>query len=141
MWRNPQGGLQRAVSKIRGSISQIRSLHARRYPNIAIEVEVGNGVGPTWSYRLELTQSNQRVPMVVREIVKRDDVVVLQRPGANDKADASRQTQTRLEQVNANKGFRELADFFAQVRYLHLVPQLVREPDRSKGVSKDPFRG
>ena len=30
---DPQGGLQRALSKPRGSISQIRSLHARRYPN------------------------------------------------------------------------------------------------------------
>ncbi|HQZ15334.1 MAG TPA: AAA family ATPase [Vicinamibacteria bacterium] len=138
---DPQGGLQRAVSKVRGSISQIRSLHARRYPNVAIEVEVGNGGGDAWSYRLELTQSNQRVPMVAREIVKRGDSIVLQRPDADDRADSSRQTQTHLEQVNANKGFRELADFFAQVRYLHLVPQLVREPDRSKGLSKDPFGG
>lgn len=138
---DPQGGLQRAVSKIRGSISQIRSLHARRYPNVAVEVEVGNGAGPAWSYRLELTQNNQRVPIVAKEIVKRGNVIVLQRPDSDDEADASRQTQTHLEQVNANKGFREIAEFFAQVRYLHLVPQLVREPDRSKGVSKDPFGG
>jgi recombinational DNA repair ATPase RecF len=40
---DPQGGLQRAVVKLRGSVSQIRSLHARRYPTVAIEVEVGDG--------------------------------------------------------------------------------------------------
>ena len=37
---DPQGGLQRAVQSRHG-VSQIRSLHARRYPNVAIEVEVG----------------------------------------------------------------------------------------------------
>lgn len=137
----PQGGLQRAVSKIRRSISQIRSLHARRYSNVVVEVEVGNGSGAAWSYRLELTQNNQRVPIVAREIVKQGNKIVLERPDPGDKADASRQTQTHLEQVNANKEFRELAEFFSQVRYLHLVPQLVREPDRSKGLSKDPFGG
>ena len=136
----PQGGLQRAV-KLRGSVSQIRSLHARRYPTVAIEVEVGDNDSERWTYRLELTQNNQRVPIVAREIVRRGDTVVLERPDKDDKADSSRQTQTHLEQVNANKQFRELAELFAAVRYLHLVPQLVREPDRSKGLSKDPFGG
>jgi predicted ATPase len=50
-------------------------------------------------------------------------------------------TQTWLEQVNVNKEFRELADAFSSVRYLHLVPQLVREPDRSVGRVNDPFGG
>lgn len=138
---DPQGGLQRAVVKLRGSVSQIRSLHARRYPTVAIEVAVGNGDSDQWTYRLELTQNNQRVPTVAREVVRRGNVVVLDRPDKDDKSDPSRQTQTHLEQVNANKQFRELAELFAAVRYLHLVPQLVREPDRSKGLSKDPFGG
>ena len=137
---DPQGGLQRAVQSRHG-VSQIRSLHARRYPNVAIEVEVGEGDTKPWTYRLELTQNNQRVPIVAREVVRRGDDTVLERPDKDDKADINRQTQTHLEQVNANKKFRELAEFFAQVRYLHLVPQLVREPDRSKGLSRDPFGG
>jgi len=137
---DPQGGLHRAVQSRQG-VSQIRSLHARRYPTVAIEVEVGDGDSGRWTYRLELTQNNQRVPIVAREVVRRGDDTVLERPDKDDKADISRQTQTHLEQVNANKKFRELAEFFAQVRYLHLVPQLVREPDRSKGLSRDPFGG
>ena len=137
---DPQGGLQRAVQSRHG-VSQIRSLHARRYPNVAIEVEVGEGDTKPWTYRLELTQNNQRVPIVAREVVRRGDDTVLERPDKDDKADINRQTQTHLEQVNANKKFRELAEFLAQVRYLHLVPQLVREPDRSKGLSRDPFGG
>ena len=31
--------------------------------------------------------------------------------------------------------------FFSSIRYLHLVPQFVREPDRSVGRSNDPFGG
>lgn len=31
--------------------------------------------------------------------------------------------------------------FFGSIRYLHLVPQLVREPDRSVGRTNDPFGG
>jgi len=34
-----------------------------------------------------------------------------------------------------------VAEAFAEIRYLHLVPQLVREPDRSVGRVKDPFGG
>jgi predicted ATPase len=46
-----------------------------------------------------------------------------------------------LEQVNANKHFRELAEFFADVRYLHIVPQLIRDPERSVGRRGDPYGG
>ena len=34
-----------------------------------------------------------------------------------------------------------MADFFTSIRYLHIVPQLVREPDRSVGRRNDPFGG
>jgi len=52
-----------------------------------------------------------------------------------------RLTQTYLEQVQANQDFRELVRFFGSVRYLHIVPQLVREPDRSVGRQNDPYGG
>lgn len=58
-----------------------------------------------------------------------------------DRDDPARLSQTYLEQVNVNRPFRDLAAFFASVRYLHIVPQLVREPDRSVGRSDDPFGG
>ena len=50
-------------------------------------------------------------------------------------------TQTLLQQVAANKPFRPVAEALSQIRYLHLVPQLVREPDRSVGRVHDPFGG
>jgi predicted ATPase len=66
---------------------------------------------------------------------------LLVRPDDKDRSDPERLTQTYLEQVNVNKEFREIADFFSSVRYLHVVPQLVREPDRSVGRKNDPFGG
>jgi predicted ATPase len=137
---DPQGGLQRAVGTRHG-VSQIRSLHARRYPNVAVEVEMDLDQHETWNYRLEFNQTNQRVPVVEREIVRRGERVLRQRPDVDDEQDPKRRIQTHLEQLNANKEFRDLAGFFAQVRYLHLVPQLVREPERSVGRFRDPFGG
>jgi predicted ATPase len=46
-----------------------------------------------------------------------------------------------LEQVNVNREYRELADFLSSISYLHIVPQLVREPDRSVGRRNDPYGG
>jgi len=43
--------------------------------------------------------------------------------------------------VNVNQPFCDLATFFASIRYLHIVPQFVREPDRSVGRANDPFGG
>lgn len=135
---DPQGGFQRAIELRRG-VSQIRSLHARRG---SVVIEVGVELeGEDWSYRIEFAQDNQRRPLVQREIVLHQDRIVLSRPDSEDQLDVSRLTQTHLEQVNANKEFRVLQEFFAKVRYLHIVPQLVREPERSVGRSKDPFGG
>ena len=112
---DPQGGFQRAV-QTRHGVSQLRSLHARRYPNVAIDVKVDLDDDQPWTYRLELTQDNQRRPLVKKELVLHGDRVILTRPDADDKADASRLTQTYLEQVIANKPFRQLQDFFSKVR-------------------------
>jgi predicted ATPase len=135
---DPQGGLQRAI-QVRRGVSQIRSLHARRG---SVVVEVGVDLdGSDWSYRIEFSQDNQRRPLIHKEVVRRGGTLVLDRPDDEDCNDESRLTQTHLEQVSANKPFRELQEFFARVRYLHIVPQLVREPERSAGRSRDPFGG
>ncbi|WNG43542.1 AAA family ATPase [Archangium minus] len=135
-----QGGFQRAVSERQG-VSRIRSLAARVDPNVLIEVDMLSAEGESWSYLLEFNQDTQRRPIVRREIVRRGDEVVLERPDKEDRSDRSRLTQTHLEQVNANKRFRALAEFFSQIRYLHIVPQLVREPERSVGHKRDPYGG
>ncbi|WP_434385523.1 AAA family ATPase [Melittangium boletus] len=136
-----QGGFQRAVSTSRRGVSQIRSLHARRNPVVAIEVAVQLSAPKPWTYRLEFGQDNQSRPVVKAERVTYGKKVLLSRPDKKDIDDPELLTQTHLEQVNTNREFRQLADFFAQVRYLHLVPQLVREPDRSTGRANDPFGG
>jgi len=77
--------------------------------------------------------------VVRRERVEHGKEILLDRPTEEDKKDPERLTQTYLEQVNVNQSFRKLAVFFSSVRYLHIVPQLVREPDRSVGRANDPF--
>lgn len=139
---DPQGGGFLAAVTKRGGVSQIRSLHARRNPNVVVDVTLDlNGDHGVWRYRLEFMQDNQRVPLVSKEQVWRGRTQILNRPDPEDKLDPSRLTQTYLQQVNANKDFRPIAEALGQIRYLHLVPQLVREPDRSVGKVRDPFGG
>ena len=134
---DPEGGFQRAV-KSRGGVTQLRCLHARRYPNIAIEVSLQLDE-IDWVYRLEFAQDNQRRPLVKKEEVERSGRVILSRPDDADESDPSRLTQTHLEQVNANQKFRVIAEFLARIRYLHVVPQLIRESDRIVSQYQDPY--
>lgn len=138
---DPQAGFQRAIQQVRRGVSQIRSLHARRQSHVGIEVEVELADGKPWTYRLEFTQDNQRRAIIQKERVKWGAKVLLDRPDQADIEDQSRLTQTALEQVNVNKPFRGLQEFFAKVRYLHIVPQLVRDPNRSVGITGDPYGG
>jgi predicted ATPase len=135
------GGFREAVSR-RGGVSAIRCLAARRYPNVRVHVVVDAAEdSPQWEYDLRFNQDNLRRPIVREEKVFRDGGTVLDRPNDEDRSDPERLTQTHLEQVNVNRDFREIVTFFQSVRYLHIVPQLVREPDRSVGRIHDPFGG
>jgi predicted ATPase len=117
-------------------------LAARRYPDVEIAVTLQTDDGEaTWHYEIAFYQDNQRRAFVRSEKVRFNDKVLLDRPRPQDKEDPQQLTQTHLEQVNVNKDFRDVATFFATIRYLHIVPQLVREPDRSVGRVNDPFGG
>lgn len=138
---SPGGGFREAIRR-RGGVSAIRCLAARRYSDITVRVVVeGTESTPKWEYKLKFGQDNQRRPLVKEETVLRDGTAVLERPNDDDQRDPERLTQTFIEQVNVNREFRELVGFFDSVRYLHIVPQLVREPDRSVGRPQDPFGG
>jgi predicted ATPase len=101
-------------------------------------VWVGDDEAPErWRYRLAIGAG----PTVAQERVERNGRALLERPAPEDERDAARLRQTHLEQVNVNREFRELAEFFLSIRYLHIVPQLVREPERSVGKHHDPFGG
>lgn len=135
------GGFQEAVER-RGGVSRIRALSARRYPEIRIDVAIGAvGAEPVWRYELGFSQDNRQIPRVAIERVTHHGTKLIERPDDEDRRDAARLTQTYLEQVNVNRDYRDLADFLNTIGYLHIVPQLVREPDRSVGRRNDPFGG
>ena len=136
---SPGGGLAQAVAR-RGGVSATRCLAARRHPDIEIEAEIEQE-GSRWRYRLAFYQDSQRRPLLRSERVTRDRKAIVSRPDGNDRRDEARLTQTYLEQINANRRFRDLATFFASIRYLHIVPQLVRESDRTPGRANDPYGG
>ncbi|MCU0866781.1 MAG: AAA family ATPase [Planctomycetes bacterium] len=132
------GGLQAAVgSERRQGMSQIRSLHARTKSDVVIEIEVGTETAE-WRYRLEMN-ADKKAARVVREVVHRDGKVLLTRPLPNDVDDPALLAQTHLEQLSANANFRPLAEFLARITYLHLVPQLLRDPQRFELVGGDPL--
>ena len=139
------GGLQAAIAQ-RDGISKVRCLHARRDPEVEIDIELSHELDqatPTWRYVLAFKPEGkgaQRL-LVSREQVWKDGVQLLNRPDKNDALDALLLTQTHLEQIQANQQFRELADFLSDITYLHLVPQLLRFGEKIGGqrLADDPF--
>jgi len=134
------GGFEKAVSD-RGGVSRLRSLAARRHPEIVIDVSIEDDDNETWRYRLAIVQDNQRRPTLTEEKVWKSDKLLLARPDERDTADKELLRQTHLEQINSNRQFRAIADFFNTIRYYHIVPQLIREPERSVGRKFDPYGG
>jgi predicted ATPase len=134
------GGFEEAITR-RGGVSKLRSLAARRYPDVVVGVALGDPeqVQPEWEYEIAFTQDNRQRPFIKRETVKNRGQKILERPNSEDTADDERLHQTYIEQVNVNREFRPLADFLRTVRYVHLVPQLVRESERYIAKGQDPF--
>jgi predicted ATPase len=125
------GGFTEAVTR-RGGVSRLRCLFARQHPNIEICVEMlidGNRV----AYELHFSQDNNSNPVIKCERVDKNGANLFVRPTEEDRDDPKRLTQTFLEQMNVNKEYREIADFLDSVYYYHIVPQLIRDPDRYVG--------
>ncbi len=152
---NPTGGgLQHAFS-IRNGMQKVRSLAARKSPQIelsflfqeSLQSESSSG---DWRYDLsiDLEKEGKWRPKVMKEEVCRGDDILLSRgekgrgigvkTGEEDREEL---TVTFLEQVNMNKEFRCIAEFFQDVLYLHLVPQLLKYSDElsPKRIESDPF--
>ena len=135
------GGFGEAVRK-RGGVSSLRCLAARRDPDISVQVRIGSDKDVSlWEYELRFSQDSLRRPVIKKERIARHGSVIVDRPNQDDKKDPERLRQTYLQQVNVNREFREVVDFFSSVRYLHIIPQLIREPDRSVGRKNDPYGG
>lgn len=148
------GGLGAAIQQIRGGLGKVRSLYARLNSDIEIEAIVKSESGRGWRYKLVFHQAtaaeaNGKIqskkllgrgipPAVVKELVfeiQEDGTEIprLERPDENDKKDPQGLKQTAIGQLRANETFRELSEFFGEIQYLHMVPQLVKE-----GVSPNP---
>lgn len=139
------GGLQTAIVE-RGGISKVRCLHARRDPEVELDVELCRDLDqstPTWRYILAFKPEGRGAQRlrVSREQVWHDGQLILNRPNDIDHADALLLTQTHLEQIQTNQPFRELAEFLGGITYLHLVPQLLRFGEKIGGsrLTDDPF--
>jgi predicted ATPase len=139
----PKGGGFRQAVEARGGVSAIRCLAARRYPDIVVEIEIqeDSGKDGVWKYRLSFNQDNNSRPLIKEELVEYNNEIRLQRPDEYDNADPMRLTQTALEQITANKGFRPIVTFLQSISYQHLLPQVIRDPlGFSPGqIDNDPF--
>lgn len=132
------GGLEKAVSD-RGGISRLRSLAARRHPEIVIDVLIEENDEIAWRYRIGIVQDNNARPFLKEERVWKSNELILERPDKYDRNDKELLRQTHLEQINSNRAFREISEFFNTIQYYHIVPQLIRDPERSMGRKFDPF--
>ncbi len=124
---SPGGGLQRACDE-RGGVSKIRCLAARQDPDVGLTVDLSEGKDSLWRYEIKFNQQprGNRLPILRREVVSKEGKVIFERPNQDDEQDPLRLTQTALEQINLNSSFREMAQFFEKIFYLHLVPQVIR---------------
>ena len=128
------GGLQEAVM-LRGGVSKIRCLAARNKTDVEIEVIIADDSGvPNWKYAIGFTQKGGGIAELVAELQYekvvdiRQDKVLINRPDESDNSDPELLKYTRLEQPSTNKDFREIADFLKDIQYLHVLPQLLRDP-------------
>lgn len=142
------GGLQSAVDD-RGGIVKVRCLHARNDTEVLIDVYLsddgddGDEGGGSWRYVLGFKPEGkgaQRI-LVSREQVWEGEQRIINRPDDDDVRDRALLTQTGLEQIAANARFRKLAEFFGNITYLHLVPQLLKFSEQIGGnrLENDPF--
>lgn len=134
-----RSGLAAAVNR-HGGLGAIKSLYAHgpQAASIEVEVDLGEGERP-WGYALELGPGTDGRCRIARETIRHGQSPRLDRPDANDRSDPELLTQTHLEQVAVNREYRPLVEFLRSVQYRHIVPQIVREPEKPQNGEDDPF--
>jgi hypothetical protein len=86
------GGFEEAITR-RGGVSKLRSLAARRYPDVVVGVALGDPAQeeqPEWEYEIAFTQDNRQRPIIKREMVKNRGQKILLRPNLEDTSDVAR---------------------------------------------------
>lgn len=128
------GGLQTAV-RVRGGITKIRCLAARKQSDVklAIELSESDSRELCWHYELNFKHTGggireNQVKIVSEKVFSgREQRYVLDRSAETLGEDEETLKYTYLEQPNANKDFRVIQQFLQNVEYLNVVPQMVRE--------------
>lgn len=126
------GGLQTAVAA-RGGMTKIRCLAARKRTDIEFVVHLKEDSVDTdiWKYVLNFKNIGGGIlkneVSILKEEVWRGEEQLLFRTPHTPNEDSDTLKYTHLEQVTSNKEFRELRNFFNNIDYLNVVPQLVRE--------------
>jgi len=140
------GGLQPAVAS-RGGMTKLRCLAARTRTDVEIAVTIKNEInGDIWTYRLAFKSTGggimkKEVSILVEEVKKGDDFLLLRTPDSAGE-DSDTLKYTHLEQVTSNQKFRELRNFFSNIEYLNVIPQLVRgSASLQLSADKDDFYG
>ncbi|MCU0498296.1 MAG: AAA family ATPase [Anaerolineae bacterium] len=133
----PSGGLQHACDQ-RGGVTKIRSLAARNPSHLEIDINLIGNDQEQWRYLLQFSQET-RFPRPGMALIKQEKVmlngeILLSRPNKQDELDEALLSQTALEQTSMNRAFRALSEYFANITYLHLVPQMIRD---TSGWSRD----
>jgi len=138
------GGLQEAVFSLRGGISKIRCIAARSNTDITIEVVVNNeNDQPEWEYTLTFNQIGGGIADL-RVIVKKEFLrnIISGNPHidrglkSEEKESDYQLGFTYIEQASRNEEFKSFVDFLGDISYLHLIPQLVRDPKSFLKTSK-----
>lgn len=141
------GGLQQAVAE-RGGLASLRCGYVKQDPDVRIEITLSDALhGPheIWRYGLGFRAVGGAAidrALVTFELVQQgDNPPFVSRPDQEDENDPPLQTETHLEQTRANAKFRSIADTFANVGYLHVVPQLIKHGKDIGGnrLEDDPF--
>jgi len=141
----PGGGLQAAVNGgKRGGLSKLRCLHARKPSYVEINVDLGTDAHPeTWGYRVRFAHTGKGtaslLSVIEEELRSSNEIRLSQRP--DHPSDPMEWTQTQIEQVSKNQPYREIVAFFQSIRYLHIVPQIVRDLHRARLDEEDPYGG
>lgn len=135
-------GLRHAVQS-RGGMARLRCLSARNTNHgwVGLGVTLRDSDNTKWTYELHFANERrgEHRTLVAREIVTKDGAEIVNRPNEDDNKDKELLIQTALEQVSLNQSFRQITEKFSRIRYMHLVPQIIKHYDLSQERNQDPF--
>ncbi len=144
------GGLRAAVGGIeytgiynRGGMMNLRHLPASPEASVTISAEIGNDANPrVWEY--DLSFDGGRTPTILNEVVKhKKEVVFPENQRTRVKRGPGRpRTRSFFEQDSADASeVQEFVDFFDSIRYINVVPQIVRNPSSNSAGSNGAYGG